>query len=559
MKKPMRAFVRFPIVLTVACLLAFAAWNAGAQAPADALVADQGDAAAQYKAGMQLMRGRRVFRADIEAGMALVLKAAQLGYTPAELEIGVYNVRALRNYGEGLRWLRKAAEKLDERAGVAAAEFLGSLHVEGFVVQRDYAEAARWYRKAAERGHSTAALSLHWIELETGGLEKFDKSIEPFRKLAKEKNARARYSLVFIYAEGIQTKPNAREAAYWLMEGPASSDAEAAYRLGVFYESGFISRMSMSDPEGVNTVLMHAGVHMSVTDPDTPVEQVGKARAVGWYRKGAEGGHIGAQVNLAKMYFDSESPYWNCAEAVKWTKVAADKGDATALFNMGQFYMKGPDRSKVLIGIKGDDTRQGINVHEVTRDGAASRAGMRAGDLILQVDGLSTLPPPPRQVRDPEQFRKDLAEPPPHINMEGLTKKVQSGNAKPIQFNVRREGVDGLLSIAVTPEEIFRKCPGGEESGLRIDPAEAVKWFERAGEKGETEALYLTARAYREGKGVPKDPRKAMDLYQKSAGLGDWQAAQEISRMYSNGEGVEKNKDLSESWFRKAVQLRHRR
>ena len=67
-----------------------------------------------------------------------------------------------RDYGEALRWYRRAAEQGD----ACGQNDLGSMYLNALGVERDAAEAARWYRKAADQGLAMAqfnyALRLLW-------------------------------------------------------------------------------------------------------------------------------------------------------------------------------------------------------------------------------------------------------------------------------------------------------------------------------------------------------------------------------------------------------------
>ena len=54
------------------------------------------------------------------------------------------------------------------------------------------------------------------------------------------------------------------------------------------------------------------------------------AEAVKWYRLAADQGNATAQFNLALMYANGQGVPQNYAEAVKWYRLAADQGDAEA-------------------------------------------------------------------------------------------------------------------------------------------------------------------------------------------------------------------------------------
>ncbi len=62
------------------------------------------------------------------------------------------------------------------------------------------------------------------------------------------------------------------------------------------------------------------------------------AQAAEWYRRAADKGHAGAQMNLAMMYLDGQGVARNVPQAVAWYEKAADGGDAIAMFSLGSIY-----------------------------------------------------------------------------------------------------------------------------------------------------------------------------------------------------------------------------
>jgi TPR repeat protein len=94
----------------------------------------------------------------------------------------------------------------------------------------------------------------------------------------------------------------------------AKGDVEAEVALGNLYESG-----------------------QSVLPLDP-------AQAAEWYRRAADKGHAGAQMNLAMMYFDGQGVARNVPQAIAWYEKAAGSGDAVAMLNLGSIYEDGADR-----------------------------------------------------------------------------------------------------------------------------------------------------------------------------------------------------------------------
>ena len=65
------------------------------------------------------------------------------------------------------------------------------------------------------------------------------------------------------------------------------------------------------------------------------------AEAVRWYRMAAEQGNASAQYNLGVMYDNGEGVPEDDAEAVRWYRMAAEQGLALAQFSLGFMYAYG--------------------------------------------------------------------------------------------------------------------------------------------------------------------------------------------------------------------------
>lgn len=66
-----------------------------------------------------------------------------------------------------------------------------------------------------------------------------------------------------------------------------------------------------------------------------------KAEAVKWLRKAAEKGNVRAQYNLGMMYDKGDGVPKNLKEAAGWYRKAAEKGHVQSQFNLGLMYTNG--------------------------------------------------------------------------------------------------------------------------------------------------------------------------------------------------------------------------
>ena len=90
----------------------------------------------------------------------------------------------------------------------------------------------------------------------------------------------------------------------------------------------------------------------------------------------------------------------------------------------------------------------------------------------------------------------------------------------------------------------------GEE--LEKKEHEAVRWFAKAVEQGNVEAMFCLGECYRDGTGVDQDYEKAFEWFAKAAELGYEEAMPDLAFLYERGAGVEKNLDAAAEWYDKA-------
>ena len=93
----------------------------------------------------------------------------------------------------------------------------------------------------------------------------------------------------------------------------------------------------------------------------------------------------------------------------------------------------------------------------------------------------------------------------------------------------------------------------GDET-YKAMPAEAVKWLEKAGGMGISNAYYYLGLAFDNGWGVEKDVPKAVDAYEKAVAMGHAPAMNNLGFILYEGRGVEKNLSKSIHLITRAVE-----
>ncbi len=120
------------------------------------LLAEQGDALAQYNLGVLYRKGRGVPQDDVQARQWYAKAAAQ-GQAKAQFNLGTlyFNGEGVpKDYQQALRWFRLAADQ-----GEALAQTkMAVMYDEGQGVPKNIVQAYKWYSLAATNGDKPATL-----------------------------------------------------------------------------------------------------------------------------------------------------------------------------------------------------------------------------------------------------------------------------------------------------------------------------------------------------------------------------------------------------------------
>ena len=84
--------------------------------------------------------------------------------------------------------------------------------------------------------------------------------------------------------------------------------------------------------------------------------------------------------------------------------------------------------------------------------------------------------------------------------------------------------------------------------GTDEDYKEAVYWYKKAADQGDTKAQLNLAVMFKYGTGVSEDFSQAVFWYKKAAEQGDTKAQLNLAEMYASGDGVPENFVLAYKW-----------
>ena len=89
--------------------------------------------------------------------------------------------------------------------------------------------------------------------------------------------------------------------------------------------------------------------------------------------------------------------------------------------------------------------------------------------------------------------------------------------------------------------------------GVKRDVSRALKWYAKAAEHGNTDAMRRIGELYDGGQLVGQDISKGIQWYQKAALSGDVISMLSLAMMYERGRNVDKDLNKAREWYQKAV------
>jgi TPR repeat protein len=105
------------------------------------------------------------------------------------------------------------------------------------------------------------------------------------------------------------------------------------------------------------------------------------------------------------------------------------------------------------------------------------------------------------------------------------------------------------------PPSAYELMTRGKAAHDRGDYAEAMRWYRRAADLGNANAMENIGMLYHTGRGIIRDDAEALRWWRKAADLGGANAMNHIGAAYRDGQGV--NRDYVEAmrWFRQSSEL----
>ena len=201
-------------------------------------------------------------------------------------------------------------------------------------------------------------------------------------------------------------------------------------------------------------------------------------------------------------------------------KELAENGNATAMYLLAQCFES--------VNINGDKFKEWLN------------KAIEAGEILAKIRWNSEFEPEKELDKDVLEEVLNMAE---NENIYAMFEvgryyhlnKVNKNYEEALKW-YQKAAERGYSSAKVNLGFMYQYSQGVEHSDVI-----AFDWYEEAAEQGDIRAQYELGEMYEEGKGVWQDYKEAFDWYKQAAEQGYKRAQYKLGNMYENGKGVERN------------------
>ncbi len=490
--------------------------------------ADQGDAEAQNNLGKCHEKGWGVGQNREEAARLYKLSSSQ-GYELAHYNLGRYYEEVKQDIKEAVRLYRLAAKKTYP----SAQNKLGECYKLGKGVKQDQAEAVRLFTLAANRGNKSAQNNLRLCAEEAAAAQA---SAEPEKKtenISKDLTSQTKLVLPL-------------DPILYLPYKPDEEMIKAITRTSSLF---IHSAMQMQRPAEEPLRLCYTEEEKKLDDQERPAfspEEMGEQYfqlganadenelyddAIKYYEQASILGSANAQVRLGYSYEKGIHVEKNEEIAVRLYQSAAEKGHPFAQIQLGWHYERG-------VGVP-QDSAQAFHYYQ-----SAANQNNDAVALFMLYRCFS----------DGIGVAKNLEE------AQRLYHSAFAWNSETIHemernaedgddcaqftlkcFNAWKGDANAQFELA----EYYMRC---YQDGCNEEDSEmAVKWYKKAAQQNNSQALYRLGKCYESGvHGVERNLSVAVQLYQKAAEQGHPKALLRLTECREKG-GADLERELEKT------------
>lgn len=197
-----------------------------------------------------------------------------------------------------------------------------------------------------------------------------------------------------------------------------------------------------------------------------------------------------------------------------------------------------------VMGVRFDNAQKtpGVTIRHVAAGSPAEQAGLRPGDLLMQVDDLVALP---------EVVSRHIASKPPGAQVKVLYLRAGQRLSATVALGDARSVYQRAAALNDAEGQVVLGRMYLEEK----NQPEACQWFRRAAEAGSAEGEVALAWCYQNGIApFPKDEAQAVYWYRRAAEKGDARGQTALALAYGKGSGVARNDQEAVRWARTSAE-----
>ena len=305
-----------------------------------------------------------------------------------------------------------------------------------------------------------------------------------------------------------------------------------------------------------------------------------QAEASRWYLMAAQAGDAPAMYEVSMRYRNGHGLTKSEAEANVWRQRAASAGIAEAEYEMAQTYGTVTSKGALISQHRNTDLGESSRqlVMWLTRASESGSATAKHELAMIRLFGIAKggaartgyLLPLPSVTASAVQLLTENAEAGYWESQHALAELYQAGYAdiKPnlIESNKWWQRLDAQTDASVQARigRRYLVSDGGNyaagdnkwkaKSLSYADTNQvAFEWFSRAAAQGDAPALWQLALMRYGGIGTPKDLQSAVELHRKAAELGQIEAMYYLGVAYTDGSAVAKDYASALQWLNKTV------
>jgi TPR repeat protein len=268
--------------------------------------------------------------------------------------------------------------------------------------------------------------------------------------------------------------------------------------------------------QAANSTAPRTEVGVSEKQPPASADGISQLRTL------AEGGNAEAQLKLASAYENGDGVSQNDQLAAKWYRKAAEQGNAEAQSALGLMYLTGK-------GVEQNKREAVLWYHKAARQGDAN-AMYNLGAAYYNGDGVD--------IND-------------SLSYAWFMLAKEAGDSHALEAVQRAETELQAQTVTAGYENIAEMYERGEY--LPQNPAEAMKWWQKAATRGNRDAQMAAADRLLNGRGISQDLLQGMYWCKEAAKAGDERGQYCMGLIHQRGLGVTRDAKEARKWYERAA------